>query len=68
MELTPANKQEIDDMSYGTLLVGWRFAKIGDPRFQGEHGEYWAERMAELRKADGGEEMHVRISRIIGWD
>jgi hypothetical protein len=64
MDLTPENKQTIDDKSYEGLLSRWRFAPSGDPWFQGETGQYWAKRMAELRDTVD----HVAISKMIGWE
>jgi len=66
MDLTTENKNYIDNMSYYDLLSKWRFAPIGDPWFQGETGEYWSKRMAELRKQPGGNEKHIAISKAIG--
>lgn len=65
MKLTPEMKAEIDAMSYEDLLRGWRFAKIGDERFQGEVGEYWGKRMFGLRDADPA--AAVAASKRIGW-
>lgn len=64
MDLTPENKQTIDDKSYEGLLSRWRFAPSGDPWFQGDTGQYWAKRMAELRDTVD----HVAISKMIGWE
>lgn len=64
MDLTPENKKAIDDKSYEDLLSRWRFAPSGDPWFQGETGQYWAKRMAELRDTVD----HVAISKKIGWE
>ena len=63
MKLTPENKQLIDNLSYESLLQRWRFAPAGDPWFQGETGNYWGKRMAELRGPD-----HATISKKIGWE
>ena len=52
MELTPELKAEIDAKSHYELLDGWRFSPVGDKMFQGESGEYWGKRMAELRDKD----------------
>lgn len=62
MDLTPENKKVIDDMSYEGLLRQWRFAPAGDPWFQGETGQYWGKRMAELRDTVD----HVAISKKLG--
>ncbi len=65
MDLTPQNKKQIDTMSYEHLLGHWRFAPVGDPWFQGQTGDYWSKRMAEL-KAAGAD--HVGASKNIGWE
>jgi len=62
MDLTPENKKIIDDKSYEGLLHQWRFASAGDPWFQGETGQYWGKRMAELRDTVD----HVAISKKLG--
>ena len=64
MQLTPENKEHIDSLYYEDLLKHWRFAPVGDPWFQGETGEYWGKRMAELR-TQGAD--HVGASKRIGW-
>jgi len=64
MDLTPENKKTIDSMSYEQLLRRWRFAPAGDPWFQGETGDYWAERMKVLRRKGAD---HVKTSKRIGW-
>ena len=66
MELTEKNKKHIDAMSYEGLLSAWRNAPSGSPWFQGETGEYWGERMAELRAQPGGDSRHVAASKSIG--
>ncbi|UCC41425.1 MAG: hypothetical protein JSV96_08405 [Candidatus Aminicenantes bacterium] len=63
MDLTSENKKIIDGMSYEVLLSRWRFAPIGDPWFQGETGDYWSERMHELREKGAN---HVAISKKLG--
>ena len=67
MDLTPKNKEYIDNLSYRQLLSGWRFSEVGNPWFQGETGQYWGERMRELRSKPGGNEAHVAASKNIGW-
>ena len=64
--MTPEQKAYIDSLNYEQLLSQWRFAPIGDTRFQGESGEYWGKRMAELRNADPAGA--VQASKNIGWD
>ena len=66
MDLTNENKATINKKSYEYLLDKWRYAPSGDPWFQGETGEYWGKRMAELRaQPDGGD--HHAASKSIGW-
>ena len=65
MDLTDKRKAYIDSLSYEALLARWRFAPIGDLYFQGETGQYWGKRMAELRNAGAD---HVGASKAIGWD
>jgi len=64
MKLTENIKQQIDKMTYSQLLYKHRFSPIGDPLFEGESGEYFAERMKELRIDD---ENHSKVSKEIGW-
>ncbi len=64
MDLTPKNKAYIDGLSYEALLGTWRIAPVGNKWFQGETGDYWRNRMAELR--DKGAD-HVGASKRIGW-
>lgn len=61
-QLDPDVKIRIDRMTREEMARAWRFARIGDPLFQGEAGEYFAERFASL----GG--MSPSISKTIGWD
>lgn len=63
MDLTPENKAIIDAKSYKQLLSLWRFAPSGNLWFQGQTGDYWRERMTELRDQVD----HVAISKEIGW-
>ena len=67
MDLTKANKEHIDSLSYSQLLSQWRFAPAGDPWFQGETGEYWGKRMSELRSQPDGQERHASASKALGW-
>ncbi len=59
-------KNEIDTMSYESMLRLWRFAPDGHPMFQGEVGEYYSKVMGEKRNklADG---VAAAISKLIGW-
>lgn len=65
MKLTTENKAIIDGKSYESLLSRWRYHHVGDEWFQDETGDYWGERMNELR-AKGAD--HVGASKAIGWD
>lgn len=67
MNLTEEAKAEIDGKRYEELLRRLRFAPPGDPWFQGETGDYWFDRMKELRSRPGGEGEHVSASKTIGW-
>ena len=66
MPRTKENKDHIDSLGYERLLSRWRFAPAGDSWFQGETGQYWKQRMAELRAQPGGQEEHVRASKSLG--
>lgn len=65
MILTDEVKRQIDCLDYVGLLSRWRFAPAGDAIFQGESGEYFSKRMAELRSKDP--EGAVAASKMIGW-
>lgn len=58
-------KQKIDALSVQELLSVQRFAPVGDPRFQGEEGQYRMARLAELRSQDNA--AYVSASKSIGW-
>lgn len=60
-------KAWIDGASYETLLERWRNAPVGDPAFQGDAGAYYRDAMAK-KKAEVGQDEHVRASKSIGWD
>ena len=66
MKLTPENKKYIDSLSYESLLRRWRFGPVGDKWFQDETGDYWGQRMAELRDKDPAGA--VSASKTIGWE
>ena len=55
-------KEQIDRMSQEELCRKWRFAKAGDPMFQGETGEYFGDKLTEK----GG--FTPEISKRIGWN
>jgi hypothetical protein len=65
MILTDTLKKRIDAMDYQEMLSKWRFASMGDPMFQGESGDYFAQVMREKREAGVD---HVGASKSIGWD
>ena len=66
MKLTGESKKHIDSLAYIQLLSQWRFSPSGDPWFQGETGNYWSNRMEELRsELNDGE--HAKISKTLGW-
>lgn len=66
MELTEQNKKHIDSLSYEALLSRWRFAPVGDTWFQGETGDYWGKRLAELRNKNPT--AAVQTSKTLGWN
>ena len=68
MDLTPERKRYIDSLRYESLLSRWRFTPGGNPWFQGETGEYWLKRMKELKSRPGGLDMHIKASKLIGWE
>ena len=66
MNLTPENKQHIDGLTVLQLLERIRYSPAGDLWFQGETGEYWMNRYAELRDANPAGV--VAASKAVGWD
>lgn len=63
--MTPEEKAYIDTLSHYDLLYAIRFAKVGDPRFQGEKGSYWCKRRTEMQALDPLQS--VRDSKEMGW-
>ena len=63
--MTEAEKKQIDEMDYESMLRMWRTAPAGDPMFQGETGRYFREAMDKKRLEIGNAE-HVRASKNIG--
>jgi len=59
-------KEWIDNATYYALMNRWRFAKGGDPIFQGEAGEYYKKVMTDMRAQVGNAE-HVRVSKNLGF-
>jgi hypothetical protein len=68
MKLTPKNKAIIDAKDYEGLLRDVRFLPAGDPWFAEETGVYYGKRMRQLRSQPGGDDLHVRCSKRIGWE
>jgi hypothetical protein len=66
VRLTAKNRAYIDALDYQALLRRWRFATAGDHWFQDKTGQYWKERMTELRSQDAG--AAIRASKDIGWE
>jgi hypothetical protein len=64
--MTQEQKKQIDDMDYQSMLYLWRFAKVGDPIFQGEEGIYFGKVMAQKRDALPDGEA-AEISKQVGW-
>lgn len=60
-------KKWIDDSSYETLLQHWKFAKVGDPFFQGEMGDYYKEIMF-LKRNELPHQKRVEASKNVGWE
>jgi hypothetical protein len=63
---TEEMKAWIDGASLYELLRKWRFAKIGDPFFQGEVGAYFSNVMFGKRDADP--EAWTAASKAVGWE
>ena len=59
-------KKWINMASYQELLEKWRFAKAGDPFFQGAMGGFYAEIM-ETRKNELTHGAQVHASKAVGW-
>jgi len=64
--IDPDLKEWVDNASYYALMNRWRFAKVGDPIFQGEAGDYYKKVMFAMRDEVGPAE-HVRISKSLGF-
>lgn len=65
MELTPERKACIDGLSHYQLLEKIRFAPAGDEWMQGQTGDYWIQRRAELQAKNPGSA--VADSKALGW-
>lgn len=64
--MTKEQKDWIDNAGYTQMLGRWRNAPSGDPMFQGETGDYYAEVMKRKRE-EIGPSAHVAASKTIGW-
>ena len=62
-----STKNRINDMNYEQMLRKWRFAPIGDPLFQGEAGDYFAEVM-KTKKSQLTDWKQARISKKVGCE
>jgi len=67
MKLSPDTKAFIDKMDYAELLRRWRFSTSENALFQGDSGNYFAERMKK-EKAQLSHEEQVEVSKRIGWE
>mgnify|MGYP001416544966 CR=1 FL=1 len=45
--MTEEQKKIIDNMTQKELCAKWRFARIGDPLFQGDTEEYFSKKLKE---------------------
>lgn len=66
MKLNKEIKDKIDNLDYQAMLSKWRFSPVGDSMFEGESGEYFENRMNELKKQLSDNEVFT-ISKRIGW-
>jgi hypothetical protein len=62
-----STKNRIDAMNYEQMLRAWRFAPVGAALFQGEVGDYFAERM-KFKKSQLTDGEQVRASKNVGWE
>ena len=65
--MTPEQKIEFDNMSYYQMLTLYRFAPIGDIRFQDESGEYFIKEMGRKKDLLTHDET-VATSKAVGWE
>jgi len=63
MKLTEKLKEEINGMSYESMLRQWRSSPFGALIFEGESGDYFLKVMQEKKKKVD----YVQISKNIGW-
>ena len=72
VNLTDELKNQIDSYDYLQLLASWRHAPVGDPRFQGDAGDYYRKRMQYMRLQeqlieDYGENARPLIVDALVW-
>jgi hypothetical protein len=60
------HKDWIDSASYEVLFSRLRFSESGDPLFQDDTGDYYAEIMRKKREQIG-DAQHAKISKSLGW-
>ena len=65
--MTDEHRDWIDNATYEQLLRKWRFAKVGDPMFRDDTGDYYAKARAR-KKEEVGPEAAVAASKRIGWE
>lgn len=65
MNLTPEQKQRIDSLGVKELLAKVRFAPLDDEELSGESGEYWIDKLQQLKKDDNY--AFVKASKELGW-
>jgi hypothetical protein len=68
--MTPQDQARIawiDQASYIDLLAKWRFARLGDPYFQGEVADHYTAVMRQ-RRDEVGPQAHTQASKVVGWD
>jgi hypothetical protein len=70
--MTDEQKFQIETLSLEAMLLKFRYGDPSDPLLTGVAGEYFAERLARLRRVAGDSE-YKRVSRWVGhpsgdWD
>ena len=60
-------KKWLAQASYQDMLQAWRYAPVGDPRFMGSNGDYFAEAIKRKRE-EVGQGAAVTASKAIGWN
>jgi hypothetical protein len=69
MTKTPTDQMMrwIDQASYDELLRKLRFARLGDPYFQGAVGDHYTAVM-QRRRDEIGPAAHTCASKAVGWE